>query len=184
MIELALILACAPNVHPTTIRAIVKVESNGNPLALNVNKKQGVGYPLPKEIKSRKKAVEVAKRAIKDGRTVDMGYMQINSVNLPRLGYTVEDMFDPCKNLAAGAKILTQAYAAALPRHKDEQSALRAALSTYNTGNQTGGFRNGYVQKYNVPVVRVASSNKDRYKAKTAVDFSKRRSAWGKVAKE
>lgn len=167
MIDLALILACAPNVHPDTIKAIIKVESNGNPHAVNVNKKAGVAYPLPKEIKSRKKAVKVAKSAMKAGHTVDMGYMQINSVNLSGLGYTVEDMFDPCKNIKAGAAILTRAYAAALPKHKDEQIALRAALSTYNTGNQTGGFRNGYVQKY-VPIVKVAA-REDPHKAGTAV---------------
>ena len=33
----AALLACAPNVAPVTLEAIIQVESGGNPLALNVN---------------------------------------------------------------------------------------------------------------------------------------------------
>lgn len=152
MIDLALIAVCAPNVAPSTIQAVIKVESGGNPLAVNVNKRDGVGYPIPKKIKSIVEAVSAANAAISAGHTVDMGYMQVNSANLPRLGYTVEDMFDPCKNIKAGAQILSEAYALALPRHGNEQAALRAALSAYNTGNFNRGFANGYVQRY-VPAV-------------------------------
>jgi len=148
MIDLALIAACAPNVHPTTIQAIIKVESGGNPLALNINMRNGVGYPIPRKIKSTVEAVRVSYAAISAGHTVDMGYMQVNSANLKRLGYTVEDMFDPCKNIAAGARVLSEAYISALPRHRSEQAALRAALSAYNTGSFNRGFQNGYVQRY------------------------------------
>lgn len=181
MLDLALIAACAPGVHPTTIQAIVKVESGGNPLALNVNKKNGVGYPTPRGIKSAGEAVAAAHSAISAGHTVDLGYMQINSANLGWLGVTVEDMFDPCRNLAAGARIISTSYARALAVHQDPQTALRAALSAYNTGNFTRGFRNGYVQRY---VPAVAASKPSPYKAETAVDFSMRRSGWGKVTSE
>lgn len=148
MIDLALIAVCAPNVHPTTVQAIIKVESGGNPLALNINKRNGVAYPLNPKIKSTVEAVRAAKGAISAGHTVDMGYMQVNSANLKRLGYTVEEMFDPCKNIKAGAQVLSEAYALALPIYGNEQAALRAALSVYNTGNFRRGFANGYVQKY------------------------------------
>lgn len=182
MIDLALVVACAPNVAPSTIQAIIRVESNGNPLALNVNTRGGVGYPLNRKIKSTREAVSAAKKAISAGHTVDMGYMQVNSANLEWLGYTVEDMIaDPCKNLAAGAKVLSTFYATALKKYGSEQIALRAALSAYNTGNFTRGFSNGYVQKY---VPAVASSTNDPHKAETAVDFSKRRPGWGKVIQE
>lgn len=179
MIDLALIMACAPNVHPSTIQAIMKVESGGNPLAVNVNKKDGVGYPLPRKFKSPDEAVRAAKKAIAAGHTVDLGVMQINSANLARLGYSVEDMFDPCKNLAAGSRILSESYALAWSKHGSEQVALRAALSAYNTGSFSRGFSNGYVQKY-VPSV---AARVNPHTAKTAVDFSKRRS-WGKVTQE
>jgi type IV secretion system protein VirB1 len=75
--------------------------------------------------------------------------MQVNSRNWKRLGYTAEDMLEPCKNIAAGAKLFEQAYLAELPKHRgNEQAALRAALSIYNTGNPRKGFENGYVARY------------------------------------
>lgn len=170
MIDLALIAACAPNVAPSTIQAIIKVESGGNPLAVNVNKRGVVAYPLNQKIKSIVEAVNAAKKAIAVGHTVDMGYMQVNSANLPRLGYTVEDMFDPCKNIRAGAQILSEAYALALPRHGNEQAALKAALSAYNTGNFNRGFQNGYVQRY-VPAAAPKSSLREAYNSEIRVPW-------------
>ena len=90
----------------------------------------------------------VATELVCRGHTVDMGYMQVNSANLKWLGYTVEDMFDPCKNLAAGAYIFEAAYLRELPKHRNKQAALMAGLSVYNTGNSRNGFYNGYVAKY------------------------------------
>ena len=43
----AALLACALNVHPVTLEAIVRVESGGNPLALNVNTLAGPLRVLP-----------------------------------------------------------------------------------------------------------------------------------------
>lgn len=148
MIDLVLIMTCAPNVHPFTIKEIIRVESAGNPIALNINIKDGVQLRPTRKIKTARDAAAVAHAAIKRGHTVDIGYMQVNSVNLKRFGYTVEDMFDPCKNIAAGARILERAYLDALPKHKNKQAALRAALSAYNTGSFTRGFENGYVSRF------------------------------------
>lgn len=150
---LDIILACAPNVAPSTIQEIIRVESKGNPLAININTRNGVRLKPTIKIKTAKHAIAVTHAAIERGHTVDMGYMQINSVNLKGLGYTVADMFNPCKNITAGAEILTRAYISALPKHQNEQSALKAALSIYNTGNPVGGFRNGYVEKFYSPKV-------------------------------
>ena len=62
------------------------------------------------------------------------------------LGLTWETVFDPCTNVAALARVLTTNYNA-VKAGRDPQSALRVALSMYNTGSQTRGFRNGYVAK-------------------------------------
>jgi type IV secretion system protein VirB1 len=145
---LDLILLCAPNVAPVTIQEIIRVESAGNPLAININTRNGVKLRPTIKITTTAHAIAVTYAAMALGHTVDMGYMQVNSANLPKLGYTVEDMFDPCKNLTAGARILESAYVQMIPRSPNEQAALRAALSIYNTGNHINGFRNGYVQKY------------------------------------
>ncbi|WP_180176791.1 lytic transglycosylase domain-containing protein [Acinetobacter sp. YH01016] len=143
MLGLELIAACAPSVAPTTVQQIIQVESKGNPLALNVN-----GASLSRQPRDAADAAALARQYIAAGYTVDMGLMQVNSTNLPKLGYSVEDMFDTCKNLRAGAEVLTAFYKIARPRYADDQSALRAALSAYNTGSFTLGFANGYVAKY------------------------------------
>lgn len=148
---LELIMACAPNVAPSTIQAIIGVENTAkNPLAVNINIKDGIKLKPKIAIDTAPTAIAVTYAAIQRGHSVDMGYMQVNSKNLKWLGYTVEDMFlDPCKNIAAGAKIYTLAYLDQLPKHNgNKQAALRAALSIYNTGNATNGFRNGYVARY------------------------------------
>lgn len=143
MLGLELIVACAPTVAPTTVQQIIDVESKGNPLALNVN-----GTTLSRQPRDAADAAALARQYIAAGYTVDMGLMQVNSANLPKLGYSVEDMFDTCKNLRAGSTVLTNFYTLARARYPDEQSALRAALSAYNTGSFTRGFSNGYVARY------------------------------------
>jgi len=151
---LALAAQCAPNVHPETLSAIVSHESGGNPLALHVN-----GSNQPASPQSREEAASVARQLISEGKSVDLGLMQINSDNLEWLGMSVEDSFDPCQNLAAGARILEENYQRAQRQKGQAQPALYAALSAYNTGSHTAGIKNGYVEKiienstYKVPAI-------------------------------
>lgn len=143
MIDLNMIQSYAPEVAPQTIQAIMQVESGGNPLAVHVN-----GLKLSRKPANITEAIQIAKIAIRAGFSVDLGLMQINSRNLPKLGYTVEQMFDSGLNIKAGATILLASYQKASQRFGNGQVALQAALSAYNTGNFKGGFRNGYVAKY------------------------------------
>ena len=113
-------------------------------IALNVNRLRG---PQP-HAASVAEAVRIAEGYIARGFSVDVGLMQVNSRNLPALGYTVEQALDPCTNIAAGGRILTANYAEAVRRLGEGQPALLAALSAYNTGDYSAGFRNGYVAKY------------------------------------
>lgn len=80
------------------------------------------------------------------GYSVDLGLGQINSRNMRWLGLTWDTVFDPCTNIAALGAVLTSNYRSA-KSGRDPQTALRVALSMYNTGSQTRGFRNGYVAK-------------------------------------
>ena len=137
----ALASQCAPNVAPQTVAAIVQTESHGRPFALNVN---GGSQPPPQA--NAASAAEIAKRYIAAGYSVDLGLGQINSRNMRWLGLTWETVFDPCTNIAALGRILTQNYSSAIAG-RDPQTALRVALSLYNTGSSWGGFRNGYVAK-------------------------------------
>ena len=138
---LALASQCAPNVAPQTVAAIVQTESHGRPFALNVN-----GGTQPPAQTNAASAAATAQRYIAAGYSVDLGLGQINSRNMRWLGLTWDTVFDPCTNVAALGRVITQNYNAAIPG-RDPQSALRVALSLYNTGSSSRGFRNGYVAK-------------------------------------
>lgn len=143
----ASLAACAPHVSPVTLAAIIRVESGGRPLAININK-----GPRVAPAQSPAEAAAIARAWIERGYSVDLGLMQINSRNLSRLRVSVEQMFDPCANVAAGATILTENYRTAAKSRGDGQHALRDALSAYNTGSFRRGYTNGYVDKYyNMP---------------------------------
>ena len=140
---LSLAATCAPHVAPDTLQAIVQVESGFDALALGIN-----GKPrMQVRARSLKEATILARSLVKQGRSVDLGLGQINSTNLDRLGLSIEAAFDPCRNLAAAARVLAEGYAQARPHQTDDQAGLRAALSIYNTGHPTHGLRNGYVAK-------------------------------------
>ncbi|WP_372785986.1 lytic transglycosylase domain-containing protein [Phenylobacterium sp.] len=140
---LALAARCAPAVAAPTLRAVAQAESGLNPYAVGVNRGPPVGRPP----RSRAEAIALAKRLLAAGANLDLGLVQINSANLARLGLSVDDAFDPCRNLAAGATVLKTAYAAVRAQEPAPQAALRAALSIYNTGDADRGFRNGYVTR-------------------------------------
>jgi type IV secretion system protein VirB1 len=143
----AALLACGSSVDPSTLRAIMRVESGGRAFAINVNGAQAQPPPAA----TAAAATASAQAWIAQGYSVDLGLMQVNSRNLQSLGFTVAQMFDPCKNIQAGASILTADYLAASPGRPNAQDALKAALSAYNTGNFERGFYNGYVAKYYGP---------------------------------
>jgi type IV secretion system protein VirB1 len=143
----AALLACAANVAPVTLEAVVRVESGGNPLSINVNHIAG---PQPRPA-TLAEAVATAQAYVARGYSVDLGLMQVNSRNLAALGVTVEQVLDPCTNVRAGAAILTANYADAVRSRGEGQGALQAALSAYNTGSFHRGFENGYVARYYGP---------------------------------
>jgi len=148
----AALLACAPNVAPVTLEAVISVESGGNPLAVHVN---GL-HEQPLAARNASEAARIAERFIARGYSVDLGLMQVNSRNLAALGVTIEQVLDPCPNIRSGAAILTADYAEAAHIRGEGQSALQAALSAYNTGDFYRGFANGYVARYygpNVPAL-------------------------------
>ncbi|OKP00833.1 lytic transglycosylase domain-containing protein [Xenorhabdus eapokensis] len=184
MIGVDMMMACAPTVAPVTLEKIIQVESKYNPLALHFNAKwmnvpdkagqmrrQKITFKSPIPIQTVQDAVTVTYMALEAGFSVDMGYMQVNSRNLKVLGYTVEDMFNPCKNLTAGARVLSAFYTDALSRYPNAQTALRAALSAYNTGSFNQGFLNGYLARYGIhdPSTQVNVPALNPYMASTAV---------------
>lgn len=143
-LPMILILAqhCSPDVAPETLLSVAHVESRFDPLTIGVNGKR----PRALHPSSKAEAVRQARALIASGASLDLGLGQINSRNLGWLGLSLEDAFDPCRNLAGAAKVLASNFLMAGPG-PDPQAALRVALSMYNTGDAARGFRNGYVQK-------------------------------------
>jgi hypothetical protein len=111
--------------------AIVKTESQFNPLAININ----AGAKLEHQPASKEEAVVTAKWLIANNYNIDLGLGQVNSANLAKTNLSIEDAFDSCKNLSAAATILQWNYASASKKISGEQAALHAAISAYNTGS-------------------------------------------------
>lgn len=140
----ALALACAPQVHADTARALVSVESAFNPWAIGV-----VGGALVRQPRHRAEALTTAKALQASGWNFSVGLGQINVGNFDRLGLTVETAFEPCANLAAMQTVLAECFdrANGSASKAVHQVALRQALSCYYSGNFDTGFRHGYVRK-------------------------------------
>lgn len=145
----ALIQQCAPNVAVNTLRPLISVESAKRPHAIGykVVGSDGSVFRLTKQPRDVAEAREWATWFLANGYRFDAGIAQVNTVNFQRTGLTPENMFDACSSIRAGATVLTECYTRASARWKDEQTALRAALSCYQSGNFSTGFATGYVQK-------------------------------------
>jgi len=141
---LTLALACAPQVHADTARALVSVESAFNPWAIGV-----VGGALDRQPRHRAEALATAKALQAGGWNFSVGLGQINLGNFQRLGLTVESAFEPCANLAAMQTVLAECFdrASGNASKPVDQVSLRQALSCYYSGNFATGFRHGYVRK-------------------------------------
>lgn len=93
---------CAQYDVPKTLAlAIARQESGCHPYILNVG---------GKDVRPRTKdeAVRIARAAMRAGRSVDIGIMQINSYWLRKYGWKVEQVIEPCNNAKIGVWILAQ----------------------------------------------------------------------------
>jgi type IV secretion system protein VirB1 len=142
----ALAQQCAPQVSPLTMAAIVRAESGFNLYAIGV-----VHGRLVRQPTSLDEAVATARALAAGGWNFSVGLAQVNRSNWPAYGLDEQNAFEPCRNLAAGAAILLGCFEAArrvrMDTRADSQSALRASLSCYSSGNFLSGYRTGYVQR-------------------------------------
>jgi type IV secretion system protein VirB1 len=138
---LALARQCAPGVAPETMVSIAKAESALQALAVHDNT-AGARYAP----ETRDAAIALAtKLTAEQHHNVDLGLMQVNSANLATVGLSIGDAFDACRSMRAGAALLSGAF----------HQALRAALSTYNTGDPQRGIANGYVARVEAAITAV-----------------------------
>lgn len=169
MFDLAIIENCKnPNVDTAIIRQIIEVESTKNQFAINVNK---IGSFAPK---TKDEAINLAKKYISNGYSVDIGLMQFNSKNLNSTlfsHYSVDDLLDACKNIKAGSDLFYLAYESTNPNLNKFQRITRA-LSIYNTGDEKSGFNNGYVKKYALFYDLKNYENAKKSNTKLALNFN------------
>lgn len=149
----AMLSRCAPQVHPTTLRALIAVESNGHAFAISDDGPAHLTWEQRKTMlrsfypSSKDEAVLLAQALLKQGHLVGVGPMQISTRNLTRMGSSLAAALEPCENLRLGAALMVENYLAALQRYKHPQQALLAAISRNNTGSFERGFGNGYVAR-------------------------------------
>ncbi len=147
----ALIARCAPTVHPETMAAVVSAESRGHQFAIADAGPVKLPWAQRKALVrslypgSLQEAVTTAQTLIANGHTVSLGVAQVNDRNLAKMGVSIQDVFDPCVNIAVGGKILTDFYEKARAKFGNGPAALQAALSAYNSGDWSRGARDGYV---------------------------------------
>ncbi|WP_233190328.1 MULTISPECIES: lytic transglycosylase domain-containing protein [unclassified Brevundimonas] len=145
MLDLAAILilaqTCSPQTAPHTLAAVAYAESRFDPLAIGVNR----GPRPARRPQNAADAARITRDLLQRGANLDLGVAQINSDNLDWLGLSPEAAFDPCRNLAAAGQVLRTGFR---PKADETpQQSLRVALSRYNTGHPSRGFRNGYVAR-------------------------------------
>ncbi|MDK4576860.1 lytic transglycosylase domain-containing protein [Kingella kingae] len=127
---------CTNAVHPNTLQAVARVESGFNPYAIGVVKGR-----LQRQPRTLAEAVATAKSLHEQGKNFSMGLMQVNRYNLAAYGLNYETVFEPCKNINAGAKILKSCFDRA---GGEGQAALQKSFSCYYSGNFRFGFKSDF----------------------------------------
>jgi type IV secretion system protein VirB1 len=137
----ALVLTCAPLVAQDTARALIQVESGGNPFAIGV-----VGGALVRQPANLPEALATVAALEAAGWNYSVGLGQINKRNFERYGLSPATAFDACANLTAMQGILGECFSRA-SRRAPKQTALRDTFSCYYSGNFLTGHQHGYVGK-------------------------------------
>jgi type IV secretion system protein VirB1 len=150
---------CGPSVDPSLTKAIIRVESGGNPFAIGDNTARRSYFPV-----SKADAVQLAGYLLSQGHNLDMGLMQINSCHLGKKGLSLDALFDPCGNVNFGTSLLAD-YFRMHSGDPDKTQVLFKALSAYNTGSAWRGpdYINRILTAINAPYrVAVVNPPKER----------------------
>jgi Transglycosylase SLT domain len=97
-VVLAIALHCAPPEDPAMLVGVALQESGIETMILHDNTSGEVLYGAG--------VIDVARRLIAAGHSVDLGAWQINSRNLALLGLGIADVFEPCKAVAGAARLI------------------------------------------------------------------------------
>jgi type IV secretion system protein VirB1 len=148
--------ACVPTAPLSTLRAVVQVESRGNPYAMQIDFPKGLlrRWRLPEGTLRLKRQPTNEREALnwlayfqRYDIFVDLGLMQVSTAEAKRRGISPESLLEPCTNLRVGWQILEDAYQIEKKTYGPGQEALQHAISRYNTGDPQQGIANGYLAR-------------------------------------
>jgi type IV secretion system protein VirB1 len=131
--------------------AIVGVESGGNPYAVSINYPQALiaqGRDLPdlgSPPRSASEASRLAESLARQGYSTSLGLAQISTEHLKEFGLSYVQLFDPCTNLQLAERILLRCKQQVTASGSAAAPPIAQILSCYNSGSETLGIRNGYV---------------------------------------
>jgi hypothetical protein len=128
---------CAPTAPIMTLRSAVAAQSNFDPLSITIHDSQARPERQPK---STKEAIHWVRWLVSHGHAVSIGLMQLHIEHVAGLQMSLESAFDPCQNLAAGWKILSDKYRMTTAILGPGEAAVEAALASYNRGTLIGGI--------------------------------------------
>jgi len=147
---------CLPTVPLSTLTAIIRVESGGNPNAMQIDFPRAIlkQWQLPEGTLRLKRQPATQRQALewldyfeRRNISVDLGLMQVSTAEAKHRGIPVESLLDPCSNLRTGWQILDSAYQLEIQTYGPGQMALQHAISRYNTGDTQRGIDNGYLAR-------------------------------------
>ena len=145
----AMISRCAPGVRPSTVEAIIRVESGGEKYALNDNTSGRRYFPA-----TASSAVTLLTKLVDQGHQVDAGLMQIDTENFAKYGLTPSTVFNVCTNIKTGAAIFRDGYVRAKNAGFSGQPAVFHAFEAYNSGRLFGdaGYANSVFRATGLPI--------------------------------
>lgn len=155
-----LMMTCAPLVHPTTLRALIAVESAGNPYAVSINRPQalshaGIDPPDYDQPHSAREALQLTLTLMRKGFTTSVGLAQINIEHLSGLHLHLADLFNPCVNLAVAQRVLLACDSGQSQRGGlSSGMRLRRTLLCYNSGTFDTELQNHYASAVTRAAVR------------------------------
>ena len=156
--------SCLPSAQLSTLRAVVQVESGGNPNAMQIDfpkallKRWGLAegtLRLKRQPINQREALNWLAYFQSYDIFVDLGLMQVSTAEAKRRGISPESLLETCTNLRVGWQILEDAYQIEKKSYGPGQEALQHAISRYNTGDPQRGIANGYLARVLAAVRRL-----------------------------
>jgi type IV secretion system protein VirB1 len=155
---------CLPTAPLSTLRAVIQVESRGNPNAMQIDFPKGLlkrwrlaegTLRLKRQPTNQREALDWLAYFQSYDIFVDLGLMQVSTAEAKRRGISPESLLEPCTNLRIGWQTLEDAYQIEKKTYGPGQEALQHAISRYNTGDPRQGIANGYLARVFAAVRRL-----------------------------